>query len=116
MKKSIADYFMPDNRKRTPLVKNEDDTVVAVAASSSPKTSVVVVVAATAAAAVASTKPKKIRTDVSDVKDVEVTAVDVGGIMYYADKYDNVYEMEDVLGNKQNPKIISTLAMVSINK
>ena len=43
------------------------------------------------------------------VKDVEVVAVDVQGIMYYVDKYDNVYEMEDVLGNKQNPKIISTL-------
>jgi hypothetical protein len=38
---------------------------------------------------------------------VEVWAQDIMGIMYYIDKAGNVYQAEDVLVNKVNPKIIA---------
>lgn len=37
---------------------------------------------------------------------LEVLAEDVNGIIYYVDKYTNVYNMEDILGQKENPRII----------
>jgi hypothetical protein len=40
-------------------------------------------------------------------KKLEVVAEDVGGIVYYIDKYNNVYKMEDILENKENPRIIA---------
>jgi len=38
---------------------------------------------------------------------IEVWAQDIMGIMYYIDKVGNVYQAEDVVGNKINPKIIA---------
>ena len=38
---------------------------------------------------------------------VEVWAQDIQGIMYYIDKTNNVYQAEDVISNKINPKIIA---------
>jgi hypothetical protein len=38
---------------------------------------------------------------------IEVWAQDIMGIMYYIDKTGNVYQAEDVLVNKVNPKIIA---------
>ena len=46
-----------------------------------------------------------------EVKDqtqkVEVWAQDIQGIVYYIDKTGNVYQAEDIVSNKQNPKIIA---------
>ena len=38
---------------------------------------------------------------------VEVWAQDIQGIVYYIDKCNNVYQAEDIISNKVNPKIIA---------
>jgi hypothetical protein len=38
---------------------------------------------------------------------VEVWAQDIQGIIYYIDKVDNVYQVEDIIVNKMNPKVIA---------
>lgn len=38
---------------------------------------------------------------------VEVWAQDIQGIVYYIDKCNNVYQAEDIVSNKVNPKIIA---------
>jgi len=38
---------------------------------------------------------------------VEVWAQDIQGIVYYIDKNGNVYQAEDIISNKTNPKIIA---------
>ena len=38
---------------------------------------------------------------------VEVYAQDIQGIVYYIDKNNNVYQAEDIISNKMNPKIIA---------
>ncbi len=38
---------------------------------------------------------------------IEVWAQDVQGIVYYIDKFNNVYQAEDIMLNKTNPKIIA---------
>jgi len=38
---------------------------------------------------------------------VEVWAQDIQGIIYYVDKSNNVYQAEDIMSNKMNPKIIA---------
>ena len=38
---------------------------------------------------------------------VEVYAQDIQGIIYYIDKNNNVYQAEDIISNKVNPKIIA---------
>jgi hypothetical protein len=38
---------------------------------------------------------------------VEVHAQDIQGIIYYIDKNNNVYQAEDIISNKINPKIIA---------
>ena len=50
--------------------------------------------------------------DVNDLpnastKTIEVWAQDMHGIIYYIDKIGNVYQAEDVVGNKINPQIIA---------
>lgn len=46
---------------------------------------------------------------VSDMVGVkkEVWVEEIGGIMYYLDNNNNVYNTEDVMSNRENPKIIS---------
>ena len=41
------------------------------------------------------------------VQKMEVVAEDICGIVYYIDKFDNVYKTEDILEGKQNPRIIA---------
>ena len=41
------------------------------------------------------------------VQKIEVWAQDIQGIIYYIDKSGNVYQTEDIISNKQNPKIIA---------
>ena len=38
---------------------------------------------------------------------VEVSAIDIKGIVYYLDSDNNVYDTEDVIANKNNPRIIA---------
>jgi hypothetical protein len=38
---------------------------------------------------------------------IEVYAQDIQGIVYYIDKNNNVYQAEDIISNKVNPKIIA---------
>jgi hypothetical protein len=38
---------------------------------------------------------------------IEVYAQDIQGIIYYIDKNSNVYQAEDIISNKVNPKIIA---------
>jgi hypothetical protein len=38
---------------------------------------------------------------------VEVWVQDIQGIVYYIDKNYNVYQAEDIIVNKQNPKVIA---------
>ena len=44
---------------------------------------------------------------VSLTQKVEVWAQDIQGIIYYIDKTGNVYQTEDIISNKMNPKIIA---------
>lgn len=41
------------------------------------------------------------------VQKIEVWAQDIQGIIYYIDKMMNVYQAEDIVSNKSNPKIIA---------
>ena len=43
----------------------------------------------------------------STTQKVEVYAQDIQGIIYYIDKNNNVYQAEDIISNKMNPKIIA---------
>ena len=43
---------------------------------------------------------------------VEVWAEDIKGIIYYIDKDNNVYDPEDIVSNKKNPKIIAKYTKV----
>jgi hypothetical protein len=38
---------------------------------------------------------------------LEVTAQEIDGIVYYIDKFSNVYRTEDILNEKKNPQIIA---------
>jgi hypothetical protein len=38
---------------------------------------------------------------------LEVIAEDIQGIVYYIDKYNNVYKTEDIISGKENPTIIA---------
>ena len=38
---------------------------------------------------------------------VEVWAQDIQGIVYYIDKFNNVYDTADIIKNQVNPKIIA---------
>ena len=43
----------------------------------------------------------------SSVTKVEVSAIDIKGIVYYLDNDGNVYDTEDIIANKKNPRIIA---------
>ena len=45
------------------------------------------------------TKPQRVK--------IEVWAQDIKGIIYYIDKASNVYQLEDIIQGKDNPKIIA---------
>jgi hypothetical protein len=46
---------------------------------------------------------------------VEVWAQDIQGIVYYVDKSNNVYQAEDIMQGKTNPKIIAKYTRVGDN-
>lgn len=41
------------------------------------------------------------------IQKIDVVAEEICGIVYYIDKFNNVYKTEDILGGKQNPAIIA---------
>lgn len=41
------------------------------------------------------------------IQKIDVVAEEICGIVYYIDKFNNVYKTEDILGGKQNPNIIA---------
>jgi hypothetical protein len=43
----------------------------------------------------------------NNTQKIEVCAQDIQGIVYYIDKSGNVYQAEDIISNKVNPKIIA---------
>lgn len=43
----------------------------------------------------------------TNIQKIEVWAQDFQGIVYYIDKTGNVYQAEDIVSNKMNPKIIA---------
>lgn len=45
--------------------------------------------------------------DNGDVITGEVFAEEIGGIVYYLDKHNNVFSTEDILNDKQDPKVIA---------
>jgi hypothetical protein len=55
---------------------------------------------------------------INDVEEISLTrsqtvwCEDVNGIYYYIDAVGNVYNPEDIISNKQNPKIIATYVKV----
>jgi hypothetical protein len=42
-----------------------------------------------------------------NIQKIEVWAQDIQGIIYYIDNFNNVYQAEDIVVNKVNPKIIA---------
>jgi hypothetical protein len=46
-------------------------------------------------------------------KNISVTAIDIMGIVYYIDKFNNVYKTEDILENKLNPEIIAKCSIIN---
>jgi len=50
---------------------------------------------------------KDAATDKQHGQKVEVWVQDIQGIVYYIDKNYNVYQAEDIIVNKQNPKVIA---------
>jgi hypothetical protein len=43
----------------------------------------------------------------SNKKTVDIFAEEINGIIYYFDKYNNVYKISDILEGKENPQIIA---------
>jgi hypothetical protein len=50
------------------------------------------------------------------VRKLEVVAEEICGIVYYIDKFYNVYKTEDVVGGKSNPEIIAKYTFNPVNK
>jgi energy-converting hydrogenase Eha subunit F len=51
----------------------------------------------------------------SNTQKIEVWAQDIQGIVYYIDKANNVYQAEDIISNKTNPKIIAKYLKIGEN-
>ena len=47
------------------------------------------------------------------MKKIEVYAEDINGIVYYLDKFNNVYSTEDVIKSVENPKIVGKCEKVN---
>jgi hypothetical protein len=54
-------------------------------------------------------------TTMSLVQKVEVFVVNIQGIAYYLDNYENVYSTEDILEGKQDPKIVAKYKKEGVN-
>ena len=50
-----------------------------------------------------------------EIRNMEVRAQEIMGIVYYIDSYSNVYKTEDILSEKKNPEIIAQYQEVNGN-
>ena len=50
-----------------------------------------------------------------EIKKIEVWAQDIQGIIYYIDNLNNVYQTEDIIINKTNPKVIAKYEKIGEN-
>ena len=50
-----------------------------------------------------------------EVRNLEVRAQEIMGIVYYIDNYNNVYKTEDILAEKKDPEIIGQYEEVNGN-
>ncbi len=46
---------------------------------------------------------------------IEINTEDIGGIIYYIDKFNNIYDPQDILNGKSNPQIISKYEIIDGN-
>jgi hypothetical protein len=46
-------------------------------------------------------------TNISSTQKIEVFAEEICGIVYYIDKFNNIYKTEDILEDKQDPQIVA---------
>ena len=51
--------------------------------------------------------------ETSNKKTIDIFAEDIKGIVYYMDKYNNVYKVTDVLDGKENPQIIAKYKVIN---
>ena len=49
----------------------------------------------------------KINDKQASVKKIEITNKEINGIIYFIDKFGNVYNHEDILHNKANPRVLT---------
>jgi hypothetical protein len=54
--------------------------------------------------------------EINSMQKLEVFAEEIKGIVYYVDKFTNVYKTEDILSEKQNPEIIAKYVLTDDNK
>ena len=52
----------------------------------------------------------------NDIQKIELSVEEINGIVYYIDSFSNVYCTEDVLQDKQNPRIIAKYKLENDNK
>ena len=50
-----------------------------------------------------------------ELRNLEVRAQEIMGIVYYIDNYNNVYKTEDILAEKKDPEIIAQYEEVNGN-
>lgn len=48
-----------------------------------------------------------LNTEINQIQNVELFAHEIKGIVYYLDQQNNVYNTEDVMSSKENPRIIA---------
>ena len=47
------------------------------------------------------------------IHNLDIFGEDINGIIYYMDKYNNVYSMEDIMMKKHNPGIVGSYELVN---
>jgi hypothetical protein len=52
----------------------------------------------------------------NDIQKIELSVEEINGIVYYIDSFSNVYSTEDVLQDKQNPRIIAKYKLENDHK
>lgn len=59
---------------------------------------------------------ENLETPSTNTQKVEVWTVDIKGILYYVDNFNNVYQTEDIVKNKVNPSIIAKYIKTETNE
>ena len=56
------------------------------------------------------------QSSINNTKKIEVWTVDIKGILYYIDNFNNVYQTEDIIENKVNPSVIAKYVLNEQNE